>query len=302
MRGRKRLSIVYVTFGSGSGDLVTAASLSQAFARADVDLRFSAVSNCEFHYLFDAYFDHILVRAQPKLLFGHDRDTDIYAALRMLEPDVLIVSMIWLPLLPIIRELPGLKVFVARKTFDRWWRIPLPDGRYLEFDASPYDLLFNIEPGYRLPWAEQMEPMVICSRDELFPRETARHELGAMDDRPLCVVAHNGYAGELDQILSEEKLDAGSYNIITLTNTQQGRNIFPLAEYARGIDFLIGGAGYNLFYEARYFGIPSRHIPFKRNGDDQAWRLETNRNYSFQENGADTVARRIIELFDKRAV
>jgi hypothetical protein len=294
--------IVFATFGRGSGDLVIAASLYSALKRMGTELSFSAVGDCEYYYLFDDYFDFVFVKPQPEFLFRRDHETDLVTAIAALQPDVLVVWMIWLPLYAVIDQFPCKKIFLARGAPNWWWRAPLGKGRTIDFDPDHYDIVFDVEPNTELPFGEKTEPMVVRNPNEVLPREVARRELGAVDDRPLCVVAHNGYAGELEQILTQEKLDAAGYHVITLTNTQQGRNIFPLAEYARGIDFLIGGAGYNLFYEARYFGIPSRHIPFKRNGDDQLWRLETNRNYSFQENGADTVARRIIELFDERAV
>ena len=290
------LRVVYATFGSGSGDLMKAASLSTALSRTGVEHEFTAVSNCEFHYLFEELFEHLYVRSQPEMLFRADLETDLYSAIRMAAPDVLIISMIWLPLFPVLHELPGYKVFIARKSFDRWWRIESPSGKRLSFDPDQYDAIFNVEPNYDLPWAETTEPLVIRNPDELVPREEARAALGAEDGRRLCVVAQNGYAGELDSILAQRVADPGEYRIVPLQNTSEGKNIFPLAAYAKGIDFLVGGAGYNLFYEARYFDIPSHMIPFERNGDDQFWRVETNGDYSFSENGADQIARRIVDM------
>ena len=76
--------------------------------------------------------------------------------------------------------------------------------------------------------------------------------LGAEPGRRTCVVAHNGYAGELEEILEQHQVDPGEYQQIALTNSRVGPNVFPLAEYAKGIDFLVGSAGYNLFYESRF--------------------------------------------------
>ena len=58
----------------------------------------------------------------------------------------------------------------------------------------------------------------------------------------------------------------------------------------------MGGAGYNRFYESRYFQLPTTLVPFQRNGDDQAWRVATNGNLAVPVNGADELALRIAEL------
>lgn len=66
-----------------------------------------------------------------------------------------------------------------------------------------------------------------------------------------------------------------------------GGGIFPLADCYNGIDYLYGACGYNIFYETRYFGIPSTLRPLPRRNEDQAWRLQNNNNIEITENGAD---------------
>jgi len=295
MATARPLRIAFVTFGSGSGDLMFAASLSAALTRANVNHTFSALSNSNFHYLFSDYFEHIRIRPQPRYLFRQDRETDIYNAIQMVQPQLLVVSMIWLPLLPILHELPGTKVFLARISPDHWWRIEDKDGKELRFDPAWYDHAFVIEPNAGLTWGTETEPLVVCNTDEAVGAEDARAVLGAEPGRKTCVVAQNGYAGELQRLLDRNGLQPEEYQTIALENVFEGRNVFPLAKYMRGIDFLVGGAGYNLFYEARFFDTPAHLAPFERNGDDQFRRIKVNRDYSFTRNGADQIVERILE-------
>ena len=113
----------------------------------------------------------------------------------------------------------------------------------------------------------------------------------------MCVVAQNGMEGELSQLVRWQSHQTDRFHVFRASN-RHGGGLFPLAEYAAGIDYLIGGAGYNLFYESRYFQIPATLVPFRRDGDDQAWRVATNADIDVQSNGADSLALRLAGLLE----
>ena len=288
------MRVVFFTFGMGSGDLVFGASLYFAFRRAGADIDFTALTNCEFSGIVEPFFEHVHVQPEPEKLLRTDHDTSLFYAIEGLSPDVLIVSGIWLPLYRILADLPGRKVFITRMAPEGWFHVPLPDGS-IDFDPSAYDLAFTIEPGFSLPGAQAVEPMIVRNHDEVLRREDARDAFRVPVGKKLCVIAHNGYAGELETLIEAYGAPGSEYHVVTATNAAE-RDLFPLAEYASAIDLLIGGAGYNIFYETRYFEIESILCPFERNADDQAWRLATNSEYRFDENGADTIARRVLRM------
>jgi UDP:flavonoid glycosyltransferase YjiC (YdhE family) len=108
-------------------------------------------------------------------------------------------------------------------------------------------------------------------------------------------VAHNGFAGEMEKIAAQE-FGAGAAAKIVMSSNADGEGLFPLCDYAAGIDLLIAGAGYNSFYESAYFRIPTRFMPQERRGGEQAWRVTQNTGFSFESNGADQLAGKIVGL------
>ena len=73
--------------------------------------------------------------------------------------------------------------------------------------------------------------------------------------------------------------------------------LFPLAEWLSGADAICTGAGYNSFWEARWLGYynRTRFTAFGRHIDDQEWRLTECADYTPKENGADQLARWMME-------
>ena len=53
-------------------------------------------------------------------------------------------------------------------------------------------------------------------------------------------------------------------------------------------------AGYNAFWEARYFGKEACFAPFPRHFEDQYHRVRVNSDYVPKENGADELVKRLL--------
>ncbi|MFP4353835.1 MAG: hypothetical protein ACLFUJ_01835 [Phycisphaerae bacterium] len=177
-------------------------------------------------------------------------------------------------------------------------RLRLPGGDEVPINPEDYDLALTCEPGFTIPGFQEINPIVIRNADELLPRAEARARLGVPDGLRNCVIARNGYEGELQELLARHGGRDG-WHLTVLTN-QGGRGVFPLAEYANAIDLLISGGGYATFYETRYLGIPAELEHFERNAENIAWRLETNAEYTFAENGADQFAELVRPLLVSR--
>jgi UDP-N-acetylglucosamine:LPS N-acetylglucosamine transferase len=78
------------------------------------------------------------------------------------------------------------------------------------------------------------------------------------------------------------------------TNYQGG--LFPVLDYFNAFDLLICSAGYNAFWEARFFDKEAIFIPVPRRFEDQRKRVEENLDYTFKENGADQLVDMITRM------
>ncbi len=290
------MKVAYVCFGRGSGGLVRGVSLFFALQRASIDCDFTALSDCEFYHIVKPFFRHISIVPQPDHLFSRDRQTELYRALEDLVPDVVIVDGIWVPIYPISRDFTWKKVLLIRHIPAKWFTLPLPDGSEIHINPQDYDLALNIEPNFSVTGFLNVNPVVIRNPDELLPRSRARDKLGVPVGMKLCVVAHNGYEEEIDRLIDESgRVPSDFYTVVTTNREKKG--LFPLADYSRGIDLLISGAGYNTFYESQFLDIQVHFTVFEReSGESQAWRVKTNGGYRFTENGADQIVQMIKSL------
>ena len=265
-----------------------AASIFFAFKRAGIKTRFVLISDGEFGHLVEPYFECIRFHMQPQFFLKRDRETDLYMFLKNLDIDILIVYGIWIPLFPILDDFSFKKIILFRQYEDWWFNLTTKKYGKLEFDPTQYDCTISIEPNFiREGWLS-INPDIIRNKDEIKDKEAARKALGAEAGRKVCIVAHNGKEGELGGL--ETKIGDFKQNReyqVIVTSNRNKRSLFPLADYYNGIDLIIGGAGFNLFYETRYFGIDARFFPQKRKNEDQLWRVKTNSNYTFHQNGAD---------------
>jgi hypothetical protein len=297
MFGKRRPSrIVFVTFGKGSGDLLVGAALFNGLCRRGTDFRFTAITNSEFDYLVTPLFEHIFVRPEPEQLFLRDRQTELYMALKKTKPDCIIIYGIWVPVLPYIEDFRCPVLFVTRLLSDKWFSLIDREGRQIPFNHDSYDDVISIEPGFLPdPAFRAVEPVIIRNRDEILARDKARERLGVPPGKQCCVIAQNGYPGEIEKLIESHQGTVSDYHLV-ITSNRDDNSLFPLADYMAGIDLLISGAGYSLFYESRYFNVPSFFTSFSRNAEDTSWRITMNSDYNCSKNGADTLADTIMAM------
>ncbi len=79
------------------------------------------------------------------------------------------------------------------------------------------------------------------------------------------------------------------------TGTYHG-GIFPTVDYFNAFDLLVGGVGYNLVWEANFFGKKAIFEVLEVNFSDQALRLKTAETFRFDVNGADQLVEIITGL------
>ena len=270
-----------------------AIALANAFRRAGHAVDFTAVTYNEMPWITDGFIMHRTVAREPRKLLIADRDTELYRAIRELQPDVLFVYGSWLPVYPWIAELECTTVLLMRQTNEPFLRVrrgPIA----MDINPGDYTHAFCIEPNFHLDGFTNVPPVIIRNPDEIMSRDEARAALGVPEGKKALVVARNGYPGELEALLADQQEEASQWHRIVTTN-RDGAGIFPLADYANGIDLLVSGGGYSTFYETRYFGIPAELSAFERNAEDISWRLRTNKDYEFDSNGADMIVAGVME-------
>lgn len=218
-------------------------------------------------------------------------ETSLARALRDYAPDLLIVDMFWAPLRHIL-PLPGSEAWLLVRTAPENWLLG-PTG--LPFAATQYRRILAIEPLLRPPPVpvEQLEPIVICNPDECQPETALKSRLGVPVDRPLTLVVHAGKPGEREILERDARAGSEAVEVADLF-ADQDQALFPVAPWLAGADRIVGGCGYNLFWETRWLGLAGRTSlrGFPRPIDNQFYRLSLGA-HRVRENGADVLARSI---------
>jgi hypothetical protein len=195
----------------------------------------------------------------------------------------------------ILGELPALlsdlscrRVAVLRRLQDRWverWRLP-------ELLGGRYDAAALIEPGAGFPGFPaslrrvDTSPVLLRDAAELLTPEEARRRLGAAGAEAPVVSAVVTGAKPADlgllRVARRAVSAAGGGAILRLVTPRpasielgERTSHFPCLELLRGVDLVIGAAGYNLYHETAAAGTPAVFIPQNRLYDDQFARAES---------------------------
>ena len=278
------MRIGYFTAGSvGAGHLVRGVAIHRALARAGIDAEYRMFGP-PLPFPVVARFDYEIVALEEAELRNPLRapTSALATALASFAPQLLIVDLFWAPLRHVL-PLPGCEAWLLVRSCPRAWFGGPPDTRW---DPGRFERVVAIEPVSQPAVREQVEPVVVCNPDECRPRGSLRARLGVPDGSPLVVVTHAGAAGEIDVLAS------GAGTAVVRCDLLDDAALFPLAEWLGDADFVIGGGGYNTFWEARWLGWTDRSAftPFPRGIDDQRWRISTCGAYRMRANGADTLA------------
>jgi hypothetical protein len=283
----------------GSGHIVFGLSIANAIRRAGLDWDYRMLSvHTPFEGLAERQgvaIDTIAAEDERRLGPGLWRDSALFTAIDAYKPDVLVVDLFWFALDSFIRELPCKKAIVIRQVDPAFFSMRTAE-RDLVFRPEDYDLVAAIEPGFDTPFAsERFEPLIVRNRDEILPESSARKELGLAPDDQACFFGFNGNAWEGAEVWkSFDYLEGEGWKVLRSNNREGG--LFPAVDWFNAFGLLVVGAGYNAFWEARYFGKEAFFAPFTRNFEDQYRRVRLCSSYEPTENGADQLIRRIAAL------
>lgn len=283
------MKIVYFTSGiTGSGRIVRGIAIGNALKRKEINTEYIILNSSKFTFLADTMgvgTRKIPVENEDQLSFNNYKTSELYKALMLHKPDILIIDLLWFPLYYFINELQCKKVFLCRQVDDRFFNIRL-GKELLTFRPEDFDLLLAIEPFQRSLPMRQINPIVIRNRDEILPREVALQSLGLDGSTENCLITYNGEPGEYEQVMKDySHLKDAGYRIYSTTNYKDG--IFPSVDYFNAFDLVICGAGYNSYWETVYFKKEAFYSPATRAFETGRRRIEECAGFEFDENGAD---------------
>lgn len=241
------------------------------------------------HHVDESPIDDYFLRPETTHLFQTLMDSGC---------SLVVVNQHWFyvqAMIPLLQQ-AGIKVILLlRNTNTVFYQLENPNPR-ARFQPLVWDAVYGVEPGDFPPGVGMVDPLVLRNPGEILPREIARMALNAKTEKPLCLIAQNGKPEEFQNLVKTYSyLEDEGYEVKTSTNYQGG--LFPMVDYFNGVDLLITGAGYNAYWEAQYFQKDVIFVPMPRQFEDQTARVERNADYVFKENGADTLARMLTEMF-----
>ena len=295
------MRVLYFTSGiTGSGRIVKGLSIGTALERRGIHDKFTILSSSPFASIIDRLgFNHVEIplEDESELSEKNYRKSALYEWISSLNPDILIVNLQWFSLHSFIEDLQCKKIFLSRQVDDRFFTIPLADGR-ISFKKEDYDLVLATEPfSSKIP-VQQINPMIIRNRDEILSRKDARKRLNLHGSKKVCLFAFNGKPGEFEDIKKRYSyLKDSGYTMVYTTNYHGG--LFPTVDYFNAFDLIICGAGYNSFWEAKYFGKEAVFVPVQRRFEDQQRRINECSDYTFNENGADQLVEIMFKMTEE---
>lgn len=291
------MKIVYFTSGiTGSGRIVRGISIGNALLRKRVSCEYTILSSSPFAFLAND-FKHIEIPVENDSahLKNTYQDSILYNTLIEVNPDILIIDILWFPLYHFLDKFNCKKIFLHSQAGDDYFDIKIAGDRRI-FRPDDYDRVISCEPlPVKIP-SERINPIIIKNRDEILPGDDAYKKLRIKDDRPVCLFGYNGEPGEYESIKKKYSyLEEAEYQMLYSTN-YSGKSYFPIVDYFNAFDFIISGAGYNAFWEIIYFNKEAVFEPVPRQFEDQYWRVQNCQEYYFEENGADQLVDVIMKL------
>jgi hypothetical protein len=294
------LNIVYYTSGiTGSGRLVKGLSIANALKRFGVDFSFTLLHSCQFGKLAEELgFKEYYLEPLPMEAYSakNYNSSNIYKVLNTINPDVLIVDLVWFTLHRFIEKLDCLKIFLTVKVTDNFFTVPLDKG-IMEFDSSLYDYAFTIEP-FDAPYIfDELNPFILRDKSEILSKEEALQKLNLDMNKRYALYAFNGEPGEFEKYMAKyEFIKDEGFNIVYSSNYKDG--IFPILDYYNAFEKIICGAGYNQFWEAVYLKKDVHFEPSKRVFEKIEERIQDCSQHYFETNGADELVTIIYDHFN----
>lgn len=271
--------VLYYALGGGLGHVTRALSVARRWSTLRAE-PFVTLSSCPVELPFSGPHLRLTEKKPAPEQLGR-----LVAALgSTLRPGVVAVDAFPAGILGELREvlpaLPCPRVAILRRLQPEWgekWRLP-------ELLPAAYSRSVAVEEplGFEATGAGYAGPVVIRDPDEVLSREAARRALGHADERPLILAVTTG----------TQPADQGLQGLCVRIAGRIGAAVrlvtpyppgplpapyishFPLMEWLRAADLVVGPCGYNLFHETRTLGIPAVWVPQPRHYDDQFGRAE----------------------------
>ncbi len=283
--------VAYVTGGGvGAGHFARGVAIARALRRAGAGVELRMFSDRLPYRAPSAIRAWTEVPFEPQLLEGPEaaRSSALGTALQAFAPDVLLVDFFWAHVRHLL-PLPRCEAWLLLRWAPAAW---LAGIDVLSYDPTIFARTIAIEPGILVAATDEIPPVVVTNPAELRPREALRERFDLRSDENLVLVAQAGQPGEADTLVSLAERCWPDARIVRQTLFDDDA-LFPIADWLAGADIIVGGAGYNLFWETRWLGLQGRtHLQaFPRTIDDQAWRLVLHHRTPMLTNGADSLAR-----------
>ncbi|OHD62950.1 MAG: hypothetical protein A2176_04895 [Spirochaetes bacterium RBG_13_51_14] len=286
------MNIVYYTGGIlGSGRLVFGMSIGNALERRGVSCTYTMVHHSSVSHIADD-FKHIKIpfENEHELSPERCRRSVLYKTIRTLKPELLIVNHNWFSPYHFIDELSCKKIYLADYTYDSHFTVPLPE-KPLVFRREQYHRVIAIEPFESSIPMERINPLVIRNRDEILSREKALTRLGLDASKPLAFYGFGYQPEHIDRLLKKYSYLEKEYEIVRLPY-----DVFPAVDYYNAFDLIVCAGGYNNVWEVNYFNKNAIFEPIPMAFSDQSARIEANKTFRFDVNGADQLVDIIMNL------
>jgi hypothetical protein len=296
------MKLAYFTGGTaGAGHLVRGLAIGQALGRAGYsgDMRmFIPTEPMAGLQTALAPYSSIVCPVDPEEVLDRERAprSKLAAALVDYAPDLLIVDMFWAPLIHIVPLLNTESWLLVRSCPDHWLR----GTETTRFDASQYRRVIGIDPLTQEENSEHIDPIVICNPDEAKTREELDKRWGIESGRRVVAITHAGLHDEISSLRSDYDDSVGADEddaFIIESDLHKQNAVFPLAIWLPVVDQIHSFGGYNSYWESRWMNYAHKTVVrvTTRAIDDPLARLEAGRSYRMRENGANVIARSIVD-------
>ncbi len=291
------MKIVYYTSGTtGIGRLVQGISIGNALKRRNADCQYTIVSSSDVAHLSDIFgINHIEVppENEDRLSQFNWSSSILYQILMGLDPDVLLIDLMWFTLYYFIEDLKCKKIFLCRQVDESFFTISLPDYP-ISFQPDDFNLILKTEPFKTDIPMTQINPIIIRNRNEIFTRDEAMSRLGLDPAGKYCLMTYSGDPNDFEnKKMKYDYLKDDDFTMIYWANYHN--TLFPAVDYYNAFDFIISSAGYNSFWEAVYFQKDSLFIPQEKRFEDHQMRIDECSDFRYEENGADQLVDLIIK-------
>jgi hypothetical protein len=284
------LRIVYYTSGfPGIGRIVRGIAIRNGLLRRGTHCDYTILSSNPLAKIADTFdIPHIEIPLEDESVFTRENypDSLLYRTLSTINPSILIVDRVWFPLYHFIDDLRCKKIFLTLQVSDNFFKVSL-NNELLSFRNEQYDQVLAIEPFESSVEMDQINPIIIRNRDEIYCRESALEKLGLSGDKKVCLIALNYKEGYFERLKDKYSYLKGEGHELIYTTNLRGGGIFPIVDYYNAIDLIICAAGYNQFWEVIYFNKEAvfENVPLKFSSTER--RIKECQECYFDENGAD---------------